>query len=157
MGFKPERTGGRNRIYSRPPPPACFIPAAMHLAMVRATERNRELVADLASKRSGLREAQMMRVGWSATANKTGLPDDVPDVIAISDTTRFGERKDALTDLCYRGVFGRRLNSGDCGFWLQCQQFGCEGFLHLLSIGCGKLIFRRQASPCPQRCIIGRA
>ena len=69
MGFKPERTGGRNRIYSRPPPPPRFIPAAMDLAMVRATERDRELVAHLACERSRLREPQVMRIGWAATAN----------------------------------------------------------------------------------------
>ena len=37
MGFKPERAGGREWIYSGLPPPQSFIPAAMDLTVVRAT------------------------------------------------------------------------------------------------------------------------
>jgi hypothetical protein len=36
MGFKPERAGGRKRIYSGVPPPRSFITAAMDLAVMRA-------------------------------------------------------------------------------------------------------------------------
>ena len=56
MGFKPERACNRNWIYSHLPPPRVFIAAAMDLAMVHATQRHRELVADLAAERMRLRE-----------------------------------------------------------------------------------------------------
>jgi hypothetical protein len=36
MGFKPERAGGRKRIYSGGPPPQSFIAAAMDLTVMRA-------------------------------------------------------------------------------------------------------------------------
>ncbi len=84
----------------------------MDLAVVRATERHRELVAHLATERTRLREAQMMRIGWPATANKTGLFDHVPDMIAVTNTTRFGEGKHALFDLCYPGLVGQALING---------------------------------------------
>ena len=95
----------------------------MDLAMMRATERDRELVADLACERSTLSEPQMMRIGWSAAANKAWLLDDVPPMITVTNTTRFGEGKHALIDLCYSGVFDRCLNSNGSSFWLERQQF----------------------------------
>jgi len=69
MSFKPERAGSRKRIYSRVPPPRFFIATAMELTVMRATQRHRELVADLASERTRLREAQMVCIGGPATAD----------------------------------------------------------------------------------------
>jgi hypothetical protein len=57
MSFKPRRAGGRKRIYSSVLPPRSLTAAAMNLTVVRATERNRELVAHLAAERTTLREA----------------------------------------------------------------------------------------------------
>ena len=74
--------------------------------MVRAAQRYRKFVADLAIERTRLREAQMMSIGWPATTNNTGLLNNVPHMIAVTDTTRFGEGKNALIDICYpAGVF----------------------------------------------------
>ena len=69
MGFKPERAGGREWIYSRLPPPQSFVTAAMDLTVVRATERHRKLVTHLATKRTRLRESQMVWIGGAATAD----------------------------------------------------------------------------------------
>jgi len=60
MGFQPQRAGGGKRIDSRIPPPRLFITAAMDFPMVRATYWHRELVADLATESTRLREAQMV-------------------------------------------------------------------------------------------------
>jgi hypothetical protein len=61
----------------------------------------------------------MMGIGWLATANKTGLPDDVPHMIAVTDATRFREGKHALIDLgCYPGAFDRHLKRSGSRFWL---------------------------------------
>jgi hypothetical protein len=43
----------------------------MDLAMMAAAERHCKFVADLAAKRPVLRKAQVMRIGWRATANQT--------------------------------------------------------------------------------------
>jgi hypothetical protein len=54
----------------------------------------------------------MMGIGWLATANKTGLPDDVPHMIAVTDATGFREDKYALIDLGrYPGAFDTAWNS----------------------------------------------
>ena len=47
--------------------------AAMHLAMVAATERHRELIADLSAKRRRLCKSEMMRVRRTSTTDETRL------------------------------------------------------------------------------------
>ena len=80
--------------------------------MMRATQRHRKLVADLAPERAPLRKAQMVRIRRPATANKTGLFDHVPDMVAVTNAARFRESEDALVDLRYPGLFGYALISG---------------------------------------------
>jgi hypothetical protein len=49
-------------------PPSAFIAQAMHKPMMNATQRDREFIAGLASERSWLCEAEMVRVrGFAAT------------------------------------------------------------------------------------------
>src|SRR5262249_35036051 len=50
-----------------------FIATAMDLTMVSATERDRELVADLAAERRCLGKAQMMGISGTAAADKARL------------------------------------------------------------------------------------
>ena len=57
MSFQPEHAGTDGRINTGFIPPTDFITTAMHLAMVSATERDRELVADLAAERRCLGKA----------------------------------------------------------------------------------------------------
>jgi hypothetical protein len=45
----------------------------MHLAMVSATEGNRELITDLAAECRGLGKAQMMSIRGTASTNQTRL------------------------------------------------------------------------------------
>ena len=59
----------------------------MDFAVVAATERNGELVADLAAKRSVLGEAQMMGVRRLAATDETGLPGNKLDVFAVADAS----------------------------------------------------------------------
>ena len=61
MRLQPECTGGGKWIYFGFTP-RFFIAAAMNLTMMRATERYRGLVADFATERTRLREAQMVRI-----------------------------------------------------------------------------------------------
>ena len=70
----------------------------MHFAMMSATERHSELIADLATKRPTLREAQMMGVGRASTTDQTWLVRHIPDVIAIADAAWLGESESAFVD-----------------------------------------------------------
>jgi hypothetical protein len=110
MCFKPKRAGSRKRIYSGLSPPRSFITAAMDLTVVRATERHRELVADLATERTRLREAQMVWVGRPPTANQTRLFHEMPDVVAVAKATRLRKGERTFFDLrCPLGLFGHAL------------------------------------------------
>jgi hypothetical protein len=51
MTFQPENASGHRRIDTGLYPPCRFITAAMDLAMMAATKRYRELIADFASQR----------------------------------------------------------------------------------------------------------
>jgi hypothetical protein len=54
----------------------------------------------------------MMRIRRPATTNKAGLFDHVPDMVAVTNATRFREGEDALVDLRYPGLLGYALISG---------------------------------------------
>ena len=66
---------------------------------MRATERHRKFIAYLATERTNLREAQMVRIRRPSTANQAGLLDHVSDVVAVTNATRFGKHEDTLVDL----------------------------------------------------------
>ena len=66
-------------------PPRRFIATAMNLTMVSATERDRELVADLAAERRCLGKAQVMGIGGAAAANKARLLGYRLDVVTVTD------------------------------------------------------------------------
>jgi len=54
-------------------PPGHLIAGLMKLSMMTATKRDGELITDFETDGFGLRKAQMVRIGWSAPANQTGL------------------------------------------------------------------------------------
>jgi hypothetical protein len=58
----PKRERNRHRINIDPAPPCRLIAVPVKLAMMEATNRDRELVADLAAQRPRLRKAKMMRI-----------------------------------------------------------------------------------------------
>ena len=62
MRFKPECAGSRKWIYPSVLPPRTFTAAPMDLTVMRTTDRHGEFVTDLATKRTSLREAEMMRI-----------------------------------------------------------------------------------------------
>ena len=96
MRFKPEHAGGREWIYSGLSPPRPFIAAAMDLAMMRATQRHRKFVAHLATERTRLRKAQMVRIRRPPTANQTRLLHHMPDMVPITNAARFGKTRTLL-------------------------------------------------------------
>jgi hypothetical protein len=62
MRFKPERASSPKWINPSVLPPRTFTAAPMDLAVVRTTDRHGEFVTDLATERTSLREAEMMRI-----------------------------------------------------------------------------------------------
>ena len=73
MCLQPKRAGINGWIDTCLFPPGGFVTAPMHLAMVSATEGNRELITDLAAECRGLGKAQMMSIRGTASTNQTRL------------------------------------------------------------------------------------
>jgi hypothetical protein len=66
----------------------------------------------------------------------------MPDMIAVTNATRFGEDKHTFVYLgCRAGLLGQALLREHvialCILCLDHRQFSGECFLHLLGIGCG--------------------
>ena len=68
----------------------------MVFAVMSSAQRHRELVADLASQRPGLREFQMMGIARLTPAHEAALLGDKPHMIAIANTPRLGMGQDGL-------------------------------------------------------------
>jgi len=60
----------------------------MQLTMVTAAERHRELVADLATERTRLRELKMVRIRRAAPASQTGLSAYELQMVAVAQPKR---------------------------------------------------------------------
>ena len=65
MRFEPQRASRDRRIYADTSPPRRFVAAAVDLAMMSSTERNRELIAHLAAERRGWAKRR-----WWASAGR---------------------------------------------------------------------------------------
>ena len=85
MCLQPKDSGGVSRINPNVAPPAGFIAAAMHLAVMPPAQRNRELVADLAAQRRCLGKAQMMGIGGAAAADQARLLGNRFDVVTVTN------------------------------------------------------------------------
>jgi len=64
--------------------------------MMPPTERDRELIADLAAERTGLGETEVVGIRRLAAAHQTRLLGDVAKVLPIAASTRGSHREDAL-------------------------------------------------------------
>jgi hypothetical protein len=69
MSFFPKRICNWDRTNLEGIPPNAFITGLMKLPVMTATERDSELIANFKADGSGLRKAQMMRVGGLPPAN----------------------------------------------------------------------------------------
>jgi hypothetical protein len=59
----------------------------MDFAMVSATEGDGELIADLASKRQGLRKSEMVGIGKTSSADETSLLGNRFDMFTVANST----------------------------------------------------------------------
>ena len=136
--------------------------------MVRTAERNRELVADLATECAMLSVAEMMSLGRLPPANEARLFGDKIAMGFVAHSARFRNREGALVDAGpvwggLSNVLGRAhwhftARCWICGFrlWsryglptfsdreLKCCHSGCECFFNQPSIACSQRVFERQ-------------
>ena len=68
LSLLPELQGERHRVDLVRMPPSSFVALSVELAMVDTTERNRELIADLAAEGAGLSKAEMVRIARGAVS-----------------------------------------------------------------------------------------
>jgi hypothetical protein len=86
------------RVDTEPVPPCGFIAAAVDLAMVNTAERHRELVTHLATERTRLRRAKMMRIAGLTATDKAGLRGNELKMRFVADAPRCADRKHAFVD-----------------------------------------------------------
>jgi hypothetical protein len=97
-GLSPELTGDPNRVDAGRLPPGLLVAGAMDGAVMRATEWDGELIADLAAKRAGLGESKVVGIRGLAAAHETRLLGDIAQVLPVAIAARGGNSEDALVD-----------------------------------------------------------
>ena len=70
----------------------------MKLAMVLPAEGHRVFVADLSAQGPRLGETEMVRIGRTGAAKKTGLRGDIAEMGLVAKPPGFTKRQDALVD-----------------------------------------------------------
>src|ERR1700724_1032223 len=70
----------------------------MHRMMMPTTEWDRELIADLAAKRTWLGKTEVMGVRGLAAADETRLLGDIAQVLPVAVPPRRSDGEDALVD-----------------------------------------------------------
>jgi hypothetical protein len=88
MCLQPERAGCGERINTSLFPPIGFITATMHLPMMAAAERDRELIAGFATECPRLRRSQVVSIGWTTAIDQACVLGDRFDVIAVANPAR---------------------------------------------------------------------
>jgi hypothetical protein len=88
----PKRERNRHGIDIESGPPGPFVAVPVKLAMMKATNRNRELIADLAPQRSRLREAKMVRIGGFAAAHEARLLGYEFEVVLVAQSNGLARR-----------------------------------------------------------------
>jgi hypothetical protein len=84
----PEPAGNLGWVNAGLPPPRALVTCAMHRTMVPATEWDRELIADLAAKRTGLRESEVVGIRGLAAAQETRLLSHIAQVLPVAIAAR---------------------------------------------------------------------
>jgi hypothetical protein len=72
-------------------------------AMMKATNRNRELIADLASERTRLRKAKMVRIGGFAATHHARQLGYEFEVVPVAQANGLARRREANGAGCLGG------------------------------------------------------
>src|SRR5262245_20938096 len=114
----PEPAGNLDRVDAGLPPPRALVARAMHRTMMPATERDRELIADLAAERTWLGKSEVVGIRWLAAAQETRMLGDIAQVLPVAIAPRGSDREDALIDALRStgvGAFGGGNHFGPGG------------------------------------------
>jgi hypothetical protein len=87
----------------------------MHRPVMPATERDRELIADLAAECARLGEAQVVGIRGLAAAHETCLLGDIAQVLPVAIATRSRDRQ--LAAVVSNGL-GRKSGRKDLSHWM---------------------------------------
>ena len=98
MALQPKHASRGCSINTGLVPPRGFVAAAMHLAMMTTTERDRELIANFSAQSRGLCKTEMMRVGGTATANQARLLGDRFHMLPVANSAGHRQRQDRFVD-----------------------------------------------------------
>ena len=123
MALFPESAGDLDRINIGLLPPRALVACAMHRPMMSPAERDRELIADLAAKRTWPHEAEVVRIRGPAAAHKARLLGDIAKVLAVAVATRSGDCEETFVD-----AFALMM-SGTGSSWLLSHLSGCGTLL----------------------------
>ena len=108
MTSLPQLAGDRQWFDARLLPPREFVAGLMQIAVVRAAERDRELITHLHPERSRLRKAQVMCVCRLPAANETRLSGDKLQVFFVADALGFAQRQGRLVDASMRSIWWQK-------------------------------------------------
>ena len=97
-GLSPELTGDLDGVDAGRLPPGLLVAGAMDRAVMRAAERDGELIAHFAAERPRLQVAKMMRIGLFAAADETRLLGNIAKVLPVAIAPRCGNDEHALVD-----------------------------------------------------------
>jgi hypothetical protein len=89
MRVQPQCARSDGRINPGLPPPCGFIAAVMDLTMVSSTQWDSELIADFASERTTLCEAEVVGVNGASAANQARVLRDKHDMIPVTNPAPF--------------------------------------------------------------------
>ena len=90
MALFPKLLGDLKRVDIQVMPPGYFIAGLVQLTMMVAAEGYGELIADFQAQGSGLRKAQVMRIGRLPAADQAGLRGHESQVGFVAKTLGLG-------------------------------------------------------------------
>ena len=96
--LSPELTSDLDGVDAGRLPPGLFVGGAMNRAVMRAAERDGELIAHFAAERPRLQVAKMMRIGLLAAADETRLLANIAKVVPVAIAPWCGNDEHALVD-----------------------------------------------------------
>ena len=133
-GLSPKLTGDLDGVDAGCLPPGPLVAGAMDRAVMRAAERDGELIAGLAAERPRLQVAEMMRIGLFAAADEARLLGNLAKVLQVAIAPRCRNDEPALVDagglievvVCLRThlMDANTLNTSSWGS-IVCGSHGC--------------------------------